>query len=83
MNCLDCHPEATPAVAVCGRCGAALCVDHAIDFDEPLTIQLPLLRTVTISPPARRIRCIRCAAAEQAQQEALHTTARGRALVAH
>ena len=34
MNCLDCQPGETPAVAVCGRCGAAVCGEHPIESEE-------------------------------------------------
>ncbi len=69
MNCLNCHPDQTPAVAVCGRCGAGLCAEHVSESDEYLTFLMPVNRPVPASPPARKLRCARCAAAEHAQQE--------------
>jgi hypothetical protein len=66
MNCLDCEEE-TPAVAMCGRCGAALCRTHLVERDEPLFVTRVINRVVYIDPPARRIRCERCDAAERAQ----------------
>ncbi len=69
MNCLDCHPNETPAVAVCGRCGAGLCAEHLIESDQYLTFLMPINRPVPVDPPTRKLRCMRCTAAEQAQQE--------------
>ena len=69
MNCLDCQPGETPAVAVCGRCGAGLCTDHLIESEEHLTFLMPIRVPVQASPPARKLRCSRCAAAEHAQHE--------------
>jgi hypothetical protein len=68
MNCLDCHPSDTPAVAICGRCGAGLCAEHVIESDEHLTFLMPINRPMPADPPARKLRCARCAAAEDAQQ---------------
>jgi hypothetical protein len=68
MNCLDCQPDEVAAVAVCGRCGAGLCAEHLIETDEYLTFRMPINMPVEASPPARKLRCARCAAAEQGQQ---------------
>ena len=69
MNCLDCLPDEIPAVAVCGRCGAGLCLEHLIESDEHLTFRMPINRPVPAEPPARKLRCGRCAAAERGQLE--------------
>ena len=69
MNCLDCHPEETPAGAVCGRCGAGQCADHLVEADEYLTLHMVINRTVPATAPARKLRCARCTAAEEAQQQ--------------
>jgi hypothetical protein len=69
MNCLDCQPEETAAVAVCGHCGAGLCAEHLIESEERLTFTMPINRPVPADPPARKLRCARCTAAERAQQE--------------
>ncbi len=69
MNCLDCLPDEIPAVAVCGRCGAGLCLKHLIESDEHLTFQMPINRPVAAEPAARKLRCARCAAAELGQLE--------------
>jgi hypothetical protein len=69
MNCLECQPEASPVVGVCGRCGAGLCAEHLIESDERLTFNMPIRVPVPVSAPARKLRCARCAAAEAAQEE--------------
>ena len=68
MNCLDCHPVQNEAVAICGRCGAGLCIEHLIESDEPLTFVAPINARVSADPPARKLRCTHCAAAEYAQE---------------
>lgn len=71
MNCFDCPDQAaTPAVAICGRCGAGLCRTHAITADETLTVAAAINRRIPVSPPARKLRCATCHAAEQAQTPA-------------
>jgi hypothetical protein len=67
MNCLDCGDLPSPAVAMCARCGAGLCSEHVVVRDETLTVRVPINRPVAVWPPARRLRCARCDAAEQAQ----------------
>jgi hypothetical protein len=69
MNCLDCHPEETPAVVVCPHCGAALCAEHVIESEEYLISLMPINRPVPAVPPTRKLRCARSTAAENAQQE--------------
>ena len=69
MNCLDCHPDPTPAVAVCARCGAGVCHEHLVQGEEHLTFTLPINRIVLATPPARRLRCRRCASAEAGQRD--------------
>ena len=68
MNCLDCHPDEVAAVAVCGRCGAGLCDEHLIETDEYQTFHMAINASAEASPPARKLRCLRCAAAEEGQQ---------------
>ncbi len=34
MNCYDCQPRATPAVAVCVACGKGNCADHCVRHDR-------------------------------------------------
>ena len=34
MLCYDCHPEATPAVAVCVACGKGICMEHCVRHDR-------------------------------------------------
>jgi hypothetical protein len=68
VNCFDCPDNpGTPAVAICGRCGAGLCRAHTHTKNETLTITAAINRTIPVSPPARKLRCGACHAAEQAQ----------------
>jgi hypothetical protein len=70
MNCLDCHPDTTTAaVAICGRCGAGLCVEHIVETEDYLTFIAPINRPVQVAPSVRHLRCGRCAAAERAQAQ--------------
>lgn len=34
MNCYDCQPKATPAVAVCVACGKGVCTDHCVRHER-------------------------------------------------
>jgi hypothetical protein len=54
---------------VCGRCGAGQCADHLVEADEYLTLHMVINRTVPATAPARKLRCARCTAAEEAQQQ--------------
>lgn len=74
MNCLDCARvgDSETAVAVCGRCGAGLCVDHLREGREWLTVTAPINRRVTVEPPTRRLRCEECEMAEMAQAAGSH-----------
>lgn len=65
MNCYDCvlSDRTTPAVAVCARCGAALCREHI------RTSHLPVKETTGLGPSehekeARRLTCSICYGAE-------------------
>ena len=78
MNCLDCHPIQNEAVAICGRCGAGLCIEHLIESEEPLVFHAPINARLVADPPARKLRCAHCAAAEYAQAHHI-TNARRRA----
>ncbi len=69
MDCLDCRPDEVVAVAICGHCGAGVCVEHLIESDEQLTVRMPINRPVPIDPPARKLRCGRCMAAEEARRK--------------
>lgn len=79
MNCLDClsdsagywsHGKEQPAVAICTRCGAGVCRRHAVVAAAPLTVTMPIARTIPVDPPARRVLCRQCDAAETAQSQA-------------
>ncbi|ATL29344.1 DUF2180 family protein [Streptomyces formicae] len=66
MNCYDCHTQerpGIPAVAICHRCGAGLCPDHA--HATPTTLHRVHGTGLATGPrPARRITCHTCRAAE-------------------
>lgn len=34
MLCYDCHPNETPAVAVCVACGKGVCWEHCVRHDR-------------------------------------------------
>ncbi|MFI1092105.1 DUF2180 family protein [Streptomyces sp. NPDC020917] len=62
MNCFDCATSdlATPAVAVCSGCGAAMCAEHATA--SPRSVQRPNgLGQSPMSRSARQIHCPTCA----------------------
>ena len=71
MNCYDCNRQghASPAVAICHDCGAALCARHTTESPHHLTRIVVLNRTVPVPPPQRRVRCETCAAAVTALSE--------------
>ena len=63
MQCYDCAAQnlATPAVAVCSTCGAALCVSHTVlgHADEwTATVGNPSATRL----PGRRLLCQTCSA---------------------
>ena len=67
MHCLDCamHALDRDAIAICTHCGAGVCLDHAVvaPHGSPAA---PSCSPRPVDPPARRILCLSCAAAEQA-----------------
>ncbi|MFF0125838.1 DUF2180 family protein [Streptomyces mirabilis] len=66
MNCYDCHDQerpATVAVALCIRCGAALCTAHS--QTRPVPVHRVRGMGLATSPHlARRITCTVCHKAE-------------------
>jgi hypothetical protein len=71
MNCYDCHQtgNTSAAVAVCHDCGAGVCADHAVQGQHALTVVTATNWQAPVDPPQRRIRCLTCAAAENAADE--------------
>ncbi|AXK36307.1 DUF2180 family protein [Streptomyces armeniacus] len=64
MNCFDCPPDRErTAVAVCHRCGAGLCRDHAHTGVETVHAVHGTGRA-THTPSARRLSCGTCREAE-------------------
>ena len=68
MTCYDCAQQGrvSNAVAVCVGCGAAVCLDHSHTAAVWLTRTEPLFRVVPVEPPARAVRCVVCATADDA-----------------
>ena len=68
MQCLDCAMKAVgrDPIGVCAHCGVGVCGDHAITSAPWLTRVGALKRQDRVDPPARRLLCPTCAAAEQA-----------------
>ena len=69
MNCYDCATTGSyrEAVAICVDCGAAVCVEHAVNTRHWLTRTQALLRVERVDPPARAMRCGTCHAAHAAR----------------
>lgn len=60
MNCYDCPDNiATPAVAVCVRCGAAVCREH-LHESHVLTQDVTGTGRATHGEPLRHITCLAC-----------------------
>jgi hypothetical protein len=68
VNCYDCAVDgvAGTAVAACVDCGAGICLDHSTQQRRWLARTLLFNRVETVHPAARQIRCLTCAAAQQA-----------------
>ncbi|MEU3186836.1 DUF2180 family protein [Streptomyces sp. NPDC006923] len=74
MNCFDCHltHQATaPAVAICRRCGVAVCADHMHVGAEPIQRRAGL-GPATQPHNVRRITCATCHAAEAGRHPRSH-----------
>ncbi len=83
MNCYDCATGGAyrDAVAICTDCGAAVCVEHAVNVRHWLTRTQAVLRVERVDPPGRLIRCGTCHAAHAARGDiasATHVVAPGR-----
>jgi hypothetical protein len=66
LNCFDCQTTdrtATPAVANCRRCGAAVCGTHAHTASETVH-RMSGVGVATLPRTARRITCETCYRAE-------------------
>ena len=70
MHCLECARERVPndavviAVGICAHCGAGVCLNHAHVSPRHLTRTMANNRQVPVEPPAQRIDCSVCAAAQ-------------------
>ncbi|MEU9396724.1 DUF2180 family protein [Streptomyces sp. NPDC048324] len=63
MNCYDCPDIIAPAVAVCRRCGAAVCREHAHVSHVQVQDVIGTGRA-THDQPLRHITCLTCRTAE-------------------
>lgn len=62
MNCFDCDANglASPAVAVCNGCGAAMCSEHSMS--SPRSVKRPNgLGQSSSGRTARQMHCAACA----------------------
>jgi hypothetical protein len=73
VNCIEVdHDDGeVTAVGVCSRCGAGVCRAHAVIHPLHLTVDRAVNRRVPVEPPARRILCLVCDAAEAARRAAV------------
>lgn len=66
MNCYDCHPKPTPAVATCHLCGKGVCREHCVRQERPVLEHVPSGMAAQIRRTGRllpRMVCQECAAA--------------------
>lgn len=62
MNCYVCAliKRDRTAIGLCDRCSAGLCIDHAIDVTQTVTMGDPIVRVVELPLKARRLVCQVC-----------------------
>jgi hypothetical protein len=77
VNCYDCAVTGAhrDAAAICADCGAATCIEHAVNAQHWLTHTALINRVERIDPPARMIRCGTCHAAHAARGDVTAVTA--------
>ena len=66
MNCYDCDPKATPAVARCKLCGKGLCLEHCVRQERPVYERVPSGMTDQIRATGRRAPRMVCRECDQA-----------------
>lgn len=54
MNCYDCHPDVTPAVATCKLCGKGVCWDHCWQQERPVCEHVPADTVAQVRDTGRR-----------------------------
>jgi hypothetical protein len=65
MNCYDCCPNTTPAVAVCVTCGKGVCAEHCVRHERAVVQQVAGGMTTQERATGRsvpRMLCGECAA---------------------
>ncbi|MEX0665162.1 MAG: DUF2180 family protein [Acidimicrobiia bacterium] len=76
MNCLDCHTRRVDrvALAICRRCGAGVCAEHADVLEHHLeTVGGFLVIPQRSEHRARQVLCLACHEAEQELVPPRHT----------
>lgn len=66
MQCFACAQKdvTTDAVAICSSCGAAVCLDHAVVMEKPVTAHQGVASVHVLPIKAQRVLCQVCAAAQ-------------------
>jgi hypothetical protein len=65
MNCYDCQPNSTTAVAVCVACGKGVCMEHCVRHDRQVVERVTTGMAAQDRPTGRkvpRMLCGECAA---------------------
>lgn len=72
MKCYECRLEGCEreAVVLCHHCAAGLCEGHLLCVDDPVIVNEPLVKAVSLPLRARRFYCGSCGAAVQQRAEA-------------
>ena len=60
MNCYDCHPKSTPAIAVCVTCGKGLCADHCVRHDRTVVERVSAGMGTQERPTGRKVPRMMC-----------------------
>jgi hypothetical protein len=60
MNCYDCHPKASPAVATCMACGKGICTDHLIRHEREVVEKVAAGMTAVDRPTGRKVPRMLC-----------------------
>lgn len=65
MECFECVQSGVTreAVGLCHHCSAALCADHIIAVEDPLTVSHIMTPSVVLPKRARLLLCATCKAA--------------------
>lgn len=60
MNCYDCHPRQTPAVAMCMACGKGICMDHLVRHERDVVAKVSGGMTTVDRPTGRKVPRMLC-----------------------